>query len=242
MEPAAIEAVSLGGQAAIDLSVWTLFLRADLVVKAVMVLLVLASLWSWTIIFEKYRRLRRVDKEAENFEDAFWAGGSLEDLYGRIGARPNDPMESLFASAMGEWHRSTEKGLIATASSRDALQARIERVMQTTMSREIGVLERYMIFLASVGSTAPFVGLFGTVWGIMNSFQAIALSKNTSLAIVAPGIAEALFATALGLVAAIPAVIAYNKFSSDLDRYAVRMDAFISDFTAILSRQLQEKA
>ena len=242
MEPAAIEAVSLGGQAAIDLSVWTLFLRADLVVKAVMVILVLASLWSWTIIFEKYRRLRRVDKEAESFEDAFWAGGSLEDLYGRIGARPNDPMESLFASAMGEWHRSTEKGLIATASSRDALQARIERVMQTTMSREIGVLERYMIFLASVGSTAPFVGLFGTVWGIMNSFQAIALSKNTSLAIVAPGIAEALFATALGLVAAIPAVIAYNKFSSDLDRYAVRMDAFISDFTAILSRQLQEKA
>ncbi len=241
MEPAAIEAVSLGGQAAIDLSVWTLFLRADLVVKAVMVILVLASLWSWTIIFEKYRRLRRVDKEAESFEDAFWAGGSLEDLYGRIGARPNDPMESLFASAMGEWHRSTEKGLIATASSRDALQARIERVMQTTMSREIGVLERYMIFLASVGSTAPFVGLFGTVWGIMNSFQAIALSKNTSLAIVAPGIAEALFATALGLVAAIPAVIAYNKFSSDLDRYAVRMDAFISDFTAILSRQLQEK-
>ena len=242
MEPAAIEAVSLGGQAAIDLSVWTLFLRADVVVKAVMVILVLASLWSWTIIFEKYRRLRRVDKEAESFEDAFWAGGSLEDLYGRIGARPNDPMESLFASAMGEWHRSTEKGLIATASSRDALQARIERVMQTTMSREIGVLERYMIFLASVGSTAPFVGLFGTVWGIMNSFQAIALSKNTSLAIVAPGIAEALFATALGLVAAIPAVIAYNKFSSDLDRYAVRMDAFISDFTAILSRQLQEKA
>ncbi len=242
MEPAAIEAVSLGGQAAIDLSVWTLFLRADVVVKAVMVLLVLASLWSWTIIFEKYRRLRRVDKEAESFEDAFWAGGSLEDLYGRIGARPNDPMESLFASAMGEWHRSTEKGLIATASSRDALQARIERVMQTTMSREIGVLERYMIFLASVGSTAPFVGLFGTVWGIMNSFQAIALSKNTSLAVVAPGIDEALFATAVGLVAAIPAVIAYNKFSSDLDRYAVRMDAFISDFTAILSRQLQEKA
>jgi len=123
-----------------------------------------------------------------------------------------------------------------------ALQSRIERVMQTTMAREMGTLERYMIFLASVGSTAPFVGLFGTVWGIMNSFQAIALSKNTSLAVVAPGIAEALFATALGLVAAIPAVIAYNKFSSDLDRYAGRMDAFISDFTAILSRQLQEGA
>ncbi len=241
MEPAAIEAVSLGGQAAIDLSVWTLFLRADLVVKAVMVILVLASLWSWTIIFEKYRRLRRVDKEAESFEDAFWAGGSLEDLYGRIGARPNDPMESLFASAMGEWHRSTEKGLIATASSRDALQARIERVMQTTMSREIGVLERYMIFLASVGSTAPFVGLFGTVWGIMNSFQAIALSKNTSLAVVAPGIAEALFATALGLVAAIPAVIAYNKLAKDMDRYAGRLDSFAGEFSAILSREMEGK-
>ena len=240
MEPAVIEAVSLGGQAAIDLSVWALFVRADIVVKLVMILLILASLWSWTIIFEKFRRLRRVDKEAESFEGAFWAGGALEDLYSRIGARPNDPMESLFASAMGEWHRSTEKGLVTGSSSKAALQSRIERVMQTTMAREMGTLERYMIFLASVGSTAPFVGLFGTVWGIMNSFQAIALSKNTSLAVVAPGIAEALFATALGLVAAIPAVIAYNKFSSDLDRYAGRMDAFISDFTAILSRQLQE--
>ncbi|TDI63442.1 MAG: protein TolQ [Alphaproteobacteria bacterium] len=242
MEPAVIEAVSLGGQAALDLSVWALFVRADIVVKLVMILLILASLWSWTIIFEKFRRLRRVDKEAESFEDAFWAGGALEDLYARIGARPNDPMESLFASAMGEWHRSTEKGLVTGSSSKTALQSRIERVMQTTMAREMGTLERYMIFLASVGSTAPFVGLFGTVWGIMNSFQAIALSKNTSLAVVAPGIAEALFATALGLVAAIPAVIAYNKFSSDLDRYAGRMDAFISDFTAILSRQLQEGA
>ncbi|MDX1484064.1 MAG: protein TolQ [Alphaproteobacteria bacterium] len=242
MEPAAIEAVSLGGQAALDLSVWSLFLRADIVVKLVMIVLVLASFWSWAIIFEKYRRLRRVEKEAESFEDAFWAGGALEDLYTRIGARPNDPMESLFASAMGEWHRSMEKGLISGSSSRAALQSRIERVMQTTMGREMGALERYMIFLASVGSTAPFVGLFGTVWGIMNSFQAIALSKNTSLAVVAPGIAEALFATALGLVAAIPAVIAYNKFSADLDRYAARMDAFINDFTAILSRQLQESA
>ncbi len=242
MEPVAIDAVTLGGQAAIDLSVWALFIRADIVVKLVMISLLLASLWSWTIIFEKYRRLRRVDREADSFEDDFWAGGALEDLYARIGARPNDPMESLFASAMGEWHRSTEKGLVTGSSSKTALQSRVERVMQTAMAREMGTLERYMIFLASVGSTAPFVGLFGTVWGIMNSFQAIALSKNTSLAVVAPGIAEALFATALGLVAAIPAVIAFNKFSSDLDRYAGRMDAFISEFTAILSRQLQEDA
>ncbi len=241
MEPSAIEAVTLGGQAA-DLSMWHLFLRADIVVKAVMLTLILASFWSWAIIFEKLRRLRRIEADAEAFEDAFWAGGSLEQLYERIGGRPSDPMESLFASAMREWRRSVEKGQLTSDTSREALQNRIERVMATTMSREVERLERYMIFLASVGSTAPFLGLFGTVWGIMNSFQAIAVSKNTSLAVVAPGIAEALFATALGLAAAIPAVIAYNKFSNDIGRYAGRMDGFISDFTAILSRQLQERA
>jgi len=242
MESSAIEAVSLGGQAAIDMSVWALFLRADVVVKLVMVILLFASVWSWAIIFDKYRRLRRIEADAESFEDAFWAGGSLEELYERIGGRPSDPMESLFAAAMREWRRSTERGLITSETAREALQERIERAMGSSMAREMERLERYMIFLASVGSTAPFVGLFGTVWGIMNSFQAIALSKNTSLAIVAPGIAEALFATALGLVAAIPAVIAYNKFSTDLGRYAGRMEGFINDFTAILSRQLQEKA
>ena len=242
MESSAIEAVSLGGQAAIDMSVWALFLRADVVVKLVMVILLFASVWSWAIIFDKYRRIRRIEADAESFEDAFWAGGSLEELYERIGGRPSDPMESLFAAAMREWRRSTERGLITSETAREALQERIERAMGSSMSREMERLERYMIFLASVGSTAPFVGLFGTVWGIMNSFQAIALSKNTSLAIVAPGIAEALFATALGLVAAIPAVIAYNKFSTDLGRYAGRMEGFINDFTAILSRQLQEKA
>ncbi|HEX9809045.1 MAG TPA: protein TolQ [Alphaproteobacteria bacterium] len=242
MESSAIEAVSLGGQAAIDMSVWALFLRADVVVKLVMVILLFASVWSWAIIFDKYRRIRRIEADAESFEDAFWAGGSLEELYERIGGRPSDPMESLFAAAMREWRRSTERGLITSETAREALQERIERAMGSSMAREMERLERYMIFLASVGSTAPFVGLFGTVWGIMNSFQAIALSKNTSLAIVAPGIAEALFATALGLVAAIPAVIAYNKFSTDLGRYAGRMEGFINDFTAILSRQLQEKA
>lgn len=241
METAAIDAVSLGGQAAIDVSVWSLFLRADFIVKSVMVMLLLASFWCWAIIFEKYRRIRRVEADADAFEDAFWAGGSVEELFARIGARPNDPMENLFASAMREWQRSNEKGLLTTDAAREALQERIERVMETTMSREMEGLERHMIFLASVGSTAPFVGLFGTVWGIMNSFQAIALSKNTSLAVVAPGIAEALFATALGLVAAIPAVIAYNKFSADLGRYSARMEGFVNDFTAILSRQLQEK-
>ncbi|MFM2130407.1 MAG: hypothetical protein RL477_1953 [Pseudomonadota bacterium] len=242
MEPAAIEAVSLGGQAAVSMSVWHLFVRADLVVKLVMIMLLAASFWSWAIIFEKFRRIRRIEADAEHFEDAFWAGGSLDQLYERIGGRPSDPMESLFAAAMREWRRSTEKGLLGTEAARESLQSRIERVMTTTMARETERLERHMIFLASVGSTAPFVGLFGTVWGIMNSFQAIAVSKNTSLAVVAPGIAEALFATALGLVAAIPAVLAYNKFSTDLGRYAGRMEGFINDFTAILSRQLQEKA
>jgi biopolymer transport protein TolQ len=242
MEPTAIEAVSLGGQAAVDMSVWALFLRADWIVKAVMILLIGASFWCWAIIFEKARRLRRIETDADEFEDAFWAGGTLDDLYERIGGRPSDPMESLFAAAMHEWKRSVDRGLAMSESAREALQQRIERVMGTSLAREMDRLEKHMIFLASVGSTAPFVGLFGTVWGIMNSFQAIAMSKNTSLAVVAPGIAEALFATALGLVAAIPAVIAYNKFSSDLGRYAGRMEGFINDFTAILSRQLQEKA
>ena len=243
MEPtAAIQAVSLGGQAAVDMSVWHLFMRADIIVKMVMIILLASSFWSWAIIFEKFRRIRRIQADAAEFEDAFWAGGSLDQLYERIGGRPSDPMETLFASAMREWRRTTEKGLLGTEAARESLQVRIERVMSTTMARESDRLERHMIFLASVGSTAPFVGLFGTVWGIMNSFQAIAISKNTSLAVVAPGIAEALFATALGLVAAIPAVLAYNKFSTDLGRYAGRMEGFIGDFTAILSRQLQEKS
>ncbi len=243
MEPtAAIQAVSLGGQAAVDMSVWHLFMRADIIVKMVMIILLASSFWSWAIIFEKFRRIRRIQADAAEFEDAFWAGGSLDQLYERIGGRPSDPMETLFASAMREWRRTTEKGLLGTEAARESLQVRIERVMSTTMARESDRLERHMIFLASVGSTAPFVGLFGTVWGLMNSFQAIAISKNTSLAVVAPGIAEALFATALGLVAAIPAVLAYNKFSTDLGRYAGRMEGFIGDFTAILSRQLQEKS
>ncbi len=241
MEPSAIEAVNLGGQAAVSLSVWHLFMQADIIVKIVMVILLMASFWSWAIIFEKIRRVRRIEADAAEFEEAFWAGGSLEQLYERIGGRPSDPMASLFAAAMREWRRSTEKGLLTSESAREALQSRIERVMTTTMARETERLERHMIFLASVGSTAPFVGLFGTVWGIMNSFQSIAMSKNTSLAVVAPGIAEALFATALGLVAAIPAVLAYNKLSTDLGRYAGRMEGFIDDFSAILSRQLQEK-
>ncbi len=242
IDPSVIESVTLGGSiTAADLSIWSLFLRADLVVKLTMLILVVASFWCWAIIFEKYLRMRRLVEEASQFEDAFWSGGSLEDLYERIGARPNDPMESLFAAAMREWRNSIARGMQVNETSQVSLQQRVEWVMGTALGREMERLEKHMFILASVGSTAPFVGLFGTVWGIMNSFQAIALSKNTSLAVVAPGIAEALFATALGLVAAIPAVVAYNKFSNDLGRYAGRLQAFIGDFNAILSRQLQEK-
>ncbi len=242
IDPSVIESVAFGGSiAAADLSMWSLFLRADVVVKFTMLILVVASFWCWAIIFEKYIRMRRLVEEASQFEDAFWSGGSLEDLYERIGSRPNDPMESLFAAAMREWRNSIARGVQGNDTSQVSLQQRVEWVMGTALGREMERLEKHMFILASVGSTAPFVGLFGTVWGIMNSFQAIAVSKNTSLAVVAPGIAEALFATALGLVAAIPAVVAYNKFSNDLGRYAGRLQAFIGDFNAILSRQLMEK-
>ncbi len=240
-EQTVIDAVTLGGSVdAYDMSVWGLFLQADIIVKAVIVMLLLASFWCWAIIFEKLLRLRRVNAQTAQFEETFWSGGSLDDLYDRIGNRPTEPMAALFAAAMGEWRRSLSRANRQDGSNRASLQQRAERVMQVTMGREMDRLERYMTFLASVGSTAPFIGLFGTVWGIMNSFQAIAMSKNTSLAVVAPGIAEALFATALGLVAAIPAVVAYNKLSSDLDRYAGRLEAFVGEFTAVLSRQLEE--
>ncbi len=239
----AVEAASLvGSQVAYDFSIWHLFVNADFIGKAVIIVLVLASFWSWAIIFEKMFRLRRLHRQADDFEDMFWSGGSLEDLYDRIGHRPVDPMSAIFGAAMREWRRSFSKGAAVAGQMRAGLQSRIERVMSVTLGREMDRLERYMTFLASVGSTAPFIGLFGTVWGIMHSFSAIAASKNTNLAVVAPGIAEALFATALGLIAAIPAVIAYNKISSDLGRYAGRLEAFSQEFAAILSRQLEEKA
>jgi len=236
-----IDQVSLGGTIAHDLSIISLFMQADLIVKIVLFLLLAASFWSWAVIFDKVMRLRKLSRDAETFEESFWSGGSLDDLYDRIGTRPLDPMSAVFAAAMREWRRSAAKGLIAGATMRASLQERIERVMQVTVGREMERLERFMPFLATVGSTSPFIGLFGTVWGIMNSFQSIAAAKNTSLAVVAPGIAESLFATALGLVAAIPAVVAYNKFATDFGRYAGRLDAFSSEFSAILSRQLDEK-
>jgi len=237
-----VEAAALAGsRPPTDLSFLGLFLNADLIGKSVIVLLILASFWSWAIIIEKLLRLRRLQARADEFEDLFWSGGSLDDLYDRVGAEPPCPMTAMFSAAMREWRRSAAKGLAGANQVRAALQSRIERVMGVTFGREMDRLERYMSFLASVGSTAPFIGLFGTVWGIMNAFHAIAASKNTSLAVVAPGIAEALFATALGLVAAVPAVIAFNKINSELARYAGRLEAFSNEFNAILSRQLEEK-
>jgi len=239
MEQSAVTSAALAGSIGHDLSVWGLFLQADIVVKIVMIMLIFASFWCWAIIFEKILRMRRLWAQAEEFEEAFWSGGSLEELYDRIGDRPTSPIASIFTAAMREWRRSAAKGIV-DAAQKAGLAQRIDRVMQVTLGREMEGLERHMTFLASVGSTGPFVGLFGTVWGIMNSFQAIASSKDTSLAVVAPGIAEALFATALGLVAAIPAVVAYNKISSDLGRYAARLESFSGEFSAILSRQFDE--
>jgi len=218
-----------------DLSLWGLFMSADLVVKLIIIGLLAASFWSWTIIFNKAMRVKNLFSAAHQFEDSFWSGGSLDVLYERIGTRPRDPMSAVFAAAMREWKRMGEN-----MKSSVTLQERIERAMQVTSSRELDKLERHMGFLASLGSTATFIGLFGTVWGIMNSFQSIAASQNTSLAVVAPGIAEALFATAIGLVAAIPAVVAYQKISLELNRYANRLDSFANEFGAIISRQLEE--
>ena len=225
-----------------QMSLTSLLLGADWVVKTVMLILVVASVWCWAIIFDKTLRFRRLQKRANKFEDEFWSGGSLEELYDRIGQQPTDPMTAVFSAAMREWRRSSAKGLVYSEAGRSGLRDRLERVMQVTVAREIERLERYMMFLASVGSTAPFIGLFGTVWGVMNSFLAIGATKQTSLAVVAPGIAEALFATALGLVAAIPAVVAYNKLSNDLGRYAGRLETFAGEFIAILSRQHSQPA
>ncbi|HXE17312.1 MAG TPA: protein TolQ [Stellaceae bacterium] len=241
MQGTPVDPIALAGAAPHDLSIVTLFLQADLIVKLVCIMLLLASFWSWAVIFDKVTKLRRLRRDAESFEETFWSGGSLDDLYDRIGQRPADPMSAVFAAAMREWRRTAARGRVPSTGTKTGLQERIERVMQVTLGREMDRLERFMPFLATVGSTAPFVGLFGTVWGIMNSFQAIAAAKNTSLAVVAPGIAESLFATALGLVAAIPAVIAYNKFSTDFSRYAGRLEGFATEFSAILSRQLDEK-
>ena len=221
-----------------SLSLLNLFLQADIVVKLVMLVLLLASVWVWTIIIEKVVTLRRVNREASQFEDEFWSGGSLDTLYEREGADPTNPIAAVFGAAMSEWKRTAR--IAGSEIGKTSVRERVDRAMNVTIMREMDRLERFMIFLASVGATAPFIGLFGTVWGIMHSFSAIAAMHNTDLAVVAPGIAEALFATAIGLVAAIPAVLAYNKISNDLARFASRLEGFGSEFSAILSRQTEE--
>lgn len=226
----------------VSTSLWDLFWGAEPVVKLVMLALIFASFWCWTIIFQKVMKLRCLYRAADHFEETFWSGGSLDELYDRLNNRPNEPMSAIFCAAMREWRRSVSKGLVRSTDLRGTLQQRIERAMQVTLGREMDRLERHMGFLASTGSTAPFIGLFGTVLGIMNSFQSIAVQQSTNLAVVAPGIAEALFATAIGLVAAIPAVVAYNKISNELNRYANRLDAFSNEFGSIISRQLEENS
>ncbi|TNE40212.1 MAG: protein TolQ [Alphaproteobacteria bacterium] len=225
--------------AAGDFSLWSLFQRADMVVKAVMIGLLVASIWSWAIIIDKWMKVGSLSRKADKFEDVFWSGKSLEDLYQNLGHKPAHPMAVVFVSAMRELKRSMEKK--ESSSQLLNVRDRIDKVMNVTINREMAQSERNLGFLATVGSTAPFVGLFGTVWGIMNSFTSIAASQDTSLAVVAPGIAEALFATALGLLAAIPAVIFYNKFTGDLNRYSGRLEGFAQEFSAILSRQLDER-
>jgi len=224
-----------------EFSMWALFLQADIVVKVVMLILIFASIWSWAIIFDKSIRLRSVTNKSKRFEEQFWSGSSLDELYDRVGLRPPDPMSSIFIAAMREWRRSIGKGIEKKPENMVGLGQRIDRVMRVTLEREMDHLQRSMTFLASTGSVSPFLGLFGTVWGIMNTFSAIGVSSDTSLATVAPGIAEALFATALGLVAAIPAVIAYNSISSDMNRYALQLENFAGEFGAIISRQLEEQ-
>ncbi|HSC59672.1 MAG TPA: protein TolQ [Rhizomicrobium sp.] len=239
-----VDVTQTGGSVTPDvagISVVSLFLRADPIVKGVFLLLLLASLWSWTIIINKLIALANLRRKADRFEKTFWSGLSLDDLYAQYAKMPDHPMSAVFVSALREWRRAFEGG-----APREwllpGIKERIDKSMAVTILRETDSIEKNLGFLATVGATAPFVGLFGTVWGIMNSFSAIAARHDTTLAVVAPGIAEALFATAMGLLAAIPAVIFYNKFAGDIGRYTGRLEGFADEFSAILSRQLDEKA
>ncbi len=237
----AIDASAVGQSFDGELSIISLLMHAHIVVQLVALILVLASVWSWAVIFEKKATLGKLNRRAGKFEDAFWSGEPLDKLYQRIKKSPHDPLLKVFSAGMEEWQNTVSGGIPDREQLQASLRQRVERAMSVAISREMVRLERGMTFLATVGSTAPFIGLFGTVWGIMNSFTAIAHSNNTSLAVVAPGIAEALFVTALGLVAAIPAVVAYNGYSTKLNRYAGRLDAFVTEFSAILSRHLESQ-
>jgi len=244
MDSKAVDATQIApppGLAPHDFSVIGLFMQADIVVKVIMIGLLLWSIWSLAIMFEKWVRLRTLNSRAEKFEDAFWSGGSLDALYERVAKKVRDPMVATFVAGMREWKLANERGAAAGGALHGNLQTRVDRVMAVTIGREMAQVEKYMNVLATAGSTATFVGLAGTVYGIMSSFTSIAAEQNTSLAVVAPGIAEALLSTLLGLVVAIPAVMAYNKFASDIGRYGERLDGFSAEFSAILSRHLEGK-
>jgi biopolymer transport protein TolQ len=218
-----------------------LFVRADIVVKVVLLLLVLASFWSWVLIIDKWFAFGSLKRKASRFEKTFWSGGSLDDLYAQHSQRTDQPFTAVFVAALREWKRSFEGGP-PRETQLSSVKDRVEKAMNVSIQREVEKIERGLGYLATVGSTAPFVGLFGTVWGIMTAFQAIAARQDTTLAVVAPGIADALFATALGLVAAIPAVIAYNRFLNELGRYTIRLESFADEFSTFLSRQLDERS
>ena len=230
MEPQAVDTVNVIQNGAFDLSIMSLFFRADPIVKLVILGLFLSSVWSWAIIINKIKIIKKLNIVTKKFEEIFWSSNSLEDLYTKTESKNDHAMISTFNKAMIEWLR------IRGTKLKDQMESRLNNTLNSSINNEMTKLEKNMIFLASLGSSAPFVGLFGTVWGIMNSFQAIGITKNTSLAVVAPGIAEALFATALGLIAAIPAVIAYNKISSVLDNYSVRLETFAQEFVGRVTR------
>lgn len=229
-----------GNVAQTDMSAWGMFMQADLVVKFVMISLILASIWTWAIIFDKMMRFKSIKQRSAKFESDFWSADALDSFYEKVKRRANHPYAVVFMAAMEEWFRSSGKsGNARMRLSGAGLKERISQIMGVARNRELDELEKGLGFLATVGSSAPFIGLFGTVWGIMNSFQNIAVSKNTSLAVVAPGIAEALLATAIGLFAAIPAVIAYNRFNGELNKLAGRLEDFSVEFEALLSRQTE---
>jgi len=237
---AGVDSTALAGTSAMhDFSMIGMFMQADWVVKSVMLLLIFASFWCWAIIAEKYFLFRNIKQKAAKFEHDFWSSEALDKFYEKTKKRANHPMAVIFVAAMEEWFHSKSGNTHTLQGIKLSMRERIVQVMQVARNRESEHLESGLGFLATVGSSAPFVGLFGTVWGIMNSFHAITVSKNTSLVAVAPGIAEALFATAIGLFAAIPAVIAYNKFSNELARFEGKLEDFSTEFDTILSRQLE---
>ena len=217
------QAVGLASNA--DFSIINLFIRADVIVKSVIIILIASSIYSWALIIEKYRLFKKINKTSEDFENKFWKSKSAESFYNNLPQNIEDPMANVFKDTMQ---------VIVKSKSKSNLSNRLESMLEVSIEKQMNTIEKSYTFLATVGSTAPFIGLFGTVWGIMNSFQSIAISRNTSLAIVAPGIAEALFATALGLLAAIPAVVAYNKFSSDSKKYSQKLENFSKRFLTIV--------